>query len=295
MKRMQSRPSARGRSTLGGRRRVRARLHLVLLAMIPLLASPLLWAWNPYETDSHGSSAYSSADRASPGDYRTPRPPEWGRTDPGRQGSDWPGALDSRSQWYLSEDPQDATWSSAPRDDFDAGGRGAADQRWQSGAPTSDWSDQSRWREAPSERSDAWRQPSQGRYWNDTVGGRSDDRSLHERRDHWPQDAASDWDVRGQQRFRDSGGDRLYSSGGYQFRPDPDLQALRPGGPAGWEFRPLSERDNARSPADSPYPQIDERDYLPRGPWRSYQDEGVTFGYHADDEWSGYSSQPPLR
>lgn len=280
----------------GARRRAPARLRLVLFAMIALLASPLLWAWNPYETDSDWSTAASGVGRASPGDYRAPRPPEWGRTDPVQQGSDRPGAWDSRSQWYLTEDQQDATWSSAPRDDFDAGARGAADHRWQSGSQTSDWNDQERWRQTPSDRGDGWRQPGQDRYRSDTADSRrSDDRSWEQRQGRWSRDAGSDWDARGQQRFTNSGRGRLDNPGGYQFRPDPDLQAPHPGERTGWEFRPLSDRDNARSLADSPYPPIDERDYLPRGPWRSYQDEGAAFGYHADDEWSGYSSQPPLR
>jgi hypothetical protein len=81
--------------------------------------------------------------------------------------------------------------------------------------------------------------------------------------------------------------------GGYEFRHDPSLEGEAPSGQRlGWEFRPLSNRDRERAWSDERYPPIDERDYLPRGPWRSYEDEGTAFGYHADEPWRDRSLQP---
>lgn len=207
MTRLQSRPLAQYRSTASGRQRfLRPRLRLSLLAAGLVFASPLLWAWNPYDTDGG--------------------------------------------------------WSSAPRDSADG------------------------WRRSSEEGS------SEERSWSGTRG----DRSWRDQQRSWREDAALPaWDAPRYQVFTDSDGYTRYSAGGYQFRHDPALEALHPSGQQGWEFRPLSEREHSRSLADSPYPPIDERDYLPRGPWRSYQDEGAAFGYHADDQWPSDSTQPPLR
>ena len=74
---------------------------------------------------------------------------------------------------------------------------------------------------------------------------------------------------------------------GYEFRHDPKLDARQANRRNGWQFRPRSEREQARSDAQNRrYPPIDERAYDPQGPWHSYQDEGTAFGYHAEDPWS---------
>ncbi len=107
--------------------------------------------------------------------------------------------------------------------------------------------------------------------------------------------ADRDWRRPARGRTRSTGSGPLPADR-YQFRHDPKLDAQQAGQPQGWQFRPRSERERSRSVADHRrYPHIDERDYLPQAPWRSYQDEGAAFGYHADDPWSGGSTQPWLR
>jgi len=65
---LQSRPSAQCRSPASGRQwSLRTRLRPALLAGL-IFASPLLWAWNPYDTDS----GWSSAPRDSADGWRRP-------------------------------------------------------------------------------------------------------------------------------------------------------------------------------------------------------------------------------
>ncbi len=74
---------------------------------------------------------------------------------------------------------------------------------------------------------------------------------------------------------------------GYEFRHDPKLDARQADRRHGWQFRPRSEREQARSDGqDRRYPPIDERAYDPQEPWHSYRDEGTAFGYHAEDPGS---------
>lgn len=137
-----------------------------------------------------------------------------------------------------------------------------ASRSWEPSDSGARWR-QSDWDQGHTGTADAWRQPDR--------------------------DAAPTWRPDRQQRFPRSAAEM---SGGYEFRPDPSLEGGSRGQPQGWEFRPLSDRDRDRARTDERYAPIDERDYLPRGPWRSYEDEGTAFGYHGDELWRDRSMQP---
>ena len=197
--------------------------------------------------------------------------------------------LASSTSWAWNPYDADSSWSSGSQDGVNSSRRETADYGWETRSRASDWGERDRWRETYSDRSNEWRQPDQRGYRTETA----DDRSWRARQEQWPREYGSDWDGSRQRHFGTSPDYAPARPNGYQFRHDPKLDDRRPGHQNGWVFRPLSEQDNARSLANNPYPQIDERDYLPRGPWRSYEDEGATFGYHPDDGWP--STSPQLR
>ncbi len=171
----------------------------------------------------------------------------------------------------------DSSWSSPAGDGFDSSRHETVDYGWGSQTRGTDWGERDRWRDTSGDRTsarhDKWRQHSQPDYRNEPAG----EGISHQQRQAWSSQQGGDY--------------APFGARGYEFRHDPELDALRPGHQNGWVFRPLSERESARPLADSPYPRIDERDYLPRGPWRSYQDEGAAFGYHPDDGWPSDSLQ----
>jgi hypothetical protein len=82
---------------------------------------------------------------------------------------------------------------------------------------------------------------------------------------------------------------------GYEFRHDPDLGAPGRHRQNGWEFRPLTSREQERIRSEGLYPRIDEGDYRQRGPWRSYEDEGTAFGYHSRGSDFGGEQYPEFQ
>ncbi|WP_462322974.1 hypothetical protein [Halochromatium sp.] len=193
--------------------------------------------------------------------------------------------------WAWNPYDADSSWSSPARDDFDTSHHETRDYGWDTGSRASDWGERDRWRDTSNERTgvreNKWREPAPEGYRGEATDG-----SLwRERQQPWPRESASGWDASRQQRRSTTPGYAPSGVGDYEFRHDPELDTRRPGHQGGWVFRPRTERENARSLADSPYPPIDEQDYLPRGPWRSYQDEGAAFGYHPDQAWPGTSPQ----
>lgn len=281
-------------------------MGVVLISVFAAVTRDAL-AWNPYDTDSSRRDD-PPAWTSSPGRYRTPyEPRQWG-AESAPQRPTTPGALDDESQWYLPETEDRQHWSEpAPADDYG----------WDRFAAPDDRAERERWRDAGrgevrgrglrSDANDGWR----GRGdWSDPGPGYDDQgpaasaprsewwapRSLYDdfsqpRREqsagYWQERDRAMWREAGPRR-RDSFDERR-SSGvredrydGYQFRHDPELTAQGAARSNGWEFRPLTGRERERVDDDGLYPRIDERDYIQRGPWRSYQDEGTAFGYHAD-------------
>jgi hypothetical protein len=219
-----------------------------------------------------------------------------------------PGDLDSSSRWYLPEPAQTERWSDAQGD-----GRG-----WESYSAPDNWAERQRWeddrawreREDPVQREprlrrdgytqryaaddadadtgalphwsdDSWRRRS---LYDDFTQSRRPSPSqrpdLGSSRADWGEERYPAYQPPGERRASQPREDRF---NGYRFRHDPELTAQGKGSQNGWAFRPLTERDQERRRSPGLYPQIDERDYVQRGPWRSYQDEGTAFGYHADD------------
>ncbi|MBK5932189.1 hypothetical protein CCR82_17030 [Halochromatium salexigens] len=168
--------------------------------------------------------------------------------------SSWSGAKSDR-RFVLPEAERPGSWDSRsqwylpedqPRNQWSPEPGRASDYGWDSAPEPTDWAAPDRWRDGAEIVDDRWRQPKRGR-------------------------------------ARSAGSEPLETNG-YQFRHDPKLDARQADQRNGWQFRPRSEREQARSVAENRrYPPIDEREYYPRGPWRSYQDEGAAFGYHADD------------
>lgn len=282
-------------------------LSILGLVMVGFSAAAL--AWNPYDTDSGHAEAPGSWS-SSPGNYLAPgEPQQWsnrGQLDQSTSTGDW----DSRSRWYLPEPETNARWGGEPGDAF------APDPY----ADPNDWSERERWQNR-SERNDS---ESYDRHQQDAYRS-PEDRDIyrsyadegHQRRSRaeeswrsrslyddfrpdasasssgqWEQPAPRDrretrlpsWDSAGGRTGAVTAHDRF---NGYRFRPDPDLSASREGRQDGWKFRPLTGREQERSRSEGLYPRIDERDYIQRGPWRSYQDEGTAFGYHAEGRGSG--------
>jgi hypothetical protein len=264
------------------------------------------WAWNPYDTDSSATDppgGWSS----SPERYWAPQAP------PRRDASSWqgPGDGDDRwddsSRWYLPDGDASAGYRSGSRPSADDYGWGDVYT-----APLDTWSDSQRWRPARDGEARGHREPAPDSAWRssrkaypderrdapamplgqpDAFRPRSlyDDFSAHRRRlsqggpdAPMPAGRGDSRASRWQAPDRPSVVERRERYNGYEFRYDPSLG--RPGGDRrnGWEFRPLTGREQERMHSQGRYPQIDERDYLPRGPWRSYEDEGTAFGYHSE-------------
>ena len=249
-----------------------ARCLVLLCTVVPVTAM----AWNPYDTDSARARGYGE-DYGSPGYYGTPaQPPRREQeatrplpTESGRRGDEW-----GQSDWY-AEDPrrtggawgpdldQDAGYPSRPLDGYGYDGYGIDQQRRSPAQPE--------------------RRRPQDVYGYDGYG--------IEPQQQRPSPPGDGWDTYGME--RDGGADWLEpqppvweqrTRPQYRFRGDPELDALTGRGraPEGYRYRPLTERELERRRTDQQYPELHDRDLLPRGPWRSYEDEGTAFGYHPE-------------
>jgi len=251
-----------------------ARWLVLLCTALPVTAM----AWNPYDTDSARARGYGyGEDYGSPGYYGTPAEPprleqeairpsptetlprsdEWGQSnwyaeDPRRTGDAW------------SRDPdRDSGYRRRPQDAYGYDGYGI---------------DQQRQGPAPRDRG----RP-QDSYGYDGYGFEPQQQRLSPPGDSWDgygmeQGGGAGW----QEPQRPVWEERTRPQ--YRFRDDPELDALTGRGraPEGYRYRPLTERELERRRTDQQYPELHDRDLLPRGPWRSYEDEGTAFGYHPD-------------
>ena len=249
---------------------------------ICMLVPSLALAWNPYDTDSARQRGYGySDDYGSPGYYGTPQPPaSWERgqgpltREEPRRAADqdqWDG-----SSWYASDPRRNSeAWRRDPggpspvrdrRDTWDQQRDAGYDRGvgGYSGAP------------AESDYADSWR-------FSDSQGGQQPgtgwERPMHE--DIWQPPEPSGWSAPAQPRYR--------------FREDPELDALsgRSAGVQGYRYRPLTQRERERQAPQPGFPEYRARDLQPRGPWRSYEDEGTAFGYHPDAAPYGRYYDPP--
>jgi hypothetical protein len=268
--------------------------------------SAIVWGWNPYDTDSSRVERLG-VQPSSPGSYLAPgNPGQW--PDPGAQSLDRsPGDWDSNSRWYLPESAEGERWSDVPTGEYG----------WESYSRPAERSERQRWEEGtawrarqygaqqeqrfrdreygedpyradrfdsgpgPYSSDDSWRQRS---LYDDFTQNRQQHPSRRPEFDSGPV-PKSEWRSRDYQSSaeRSASKPREDRFNGYRFRHDPALTEKRGGGRNGWDFRPLTDRDQERRRTPGLYPQIDERDYIQRGPWRSYQDEGTAFGYHSND------------
>lgn len=234
------------------------RLFVVLTALA-ICISPEVLAWNPYDTDSSWSaSAPMSRYSAAPGDRSLAQPPDDAYASQ-RTDQYWSRGWDESSRWYQAEQRADSRSDADSTEDFG----------WGSSQP---------WEGKDAGR--GWNQPDWP--WGQATGGTQ---QWHESR----RGSVHSWRTDEDARFTDT---PASVRGGYEFRHDPSLDVSRGTQANGWDFRPLSDREQDRALAEGVYPRIDERDYLPRGPWRSYEDEGTAFGYHANDRWPGDSARP---
>jgi hypothetical protein len=262
-------------------------------------------AWNPYDTDSARQSGYGySQDYGSPGYYGTPaRPPEWEAGADPRSGVDQPRRADpwADSNWYAT-DPRrsEQAWRapSAPADDWGYDSGEGPDRRgFDSGyrqeppygaepapsAPAGDYGYDDG--EGPGRRGwDSGYRQVPG-YGHEPVPSATAGPHRDGGWDGWARDGAGTGpgDYR---QPRDDSGWGLPARRQYRFREDPELDALSGGaqGAGGYRYRPLTEREEQRQAAQPRFPQVRPSDLQPRGPWRSYEDEGTAFGYHPEAE-----------
>lgn len=237
--------------------------------------------WDPYDRDRAATAqfdqAWDSADTrsdwaGSPADYRYPYGP--GAPSSSVVGSDlstgrgsaWPG--DGTDAWADAYGPgaydvDRHQWDQDPR-------QPQTQQHWRSekrsdrSAP--DWA----LRPSPAERAPAPSYSTAERFGAADRSWRSDQWQGEPEPRHWRADGDA-WPAEFDDRYR-----------GYQFRHDPTLGSSNVSNQNGWEFRPLTGREQDRFERDALYPRLDEQDYWMRGPWRSYQDEGTAFGYRDD-------------
>jgi len=241
-----------------------ARRPAVILATLAIWLSPEVWAWNPYDTDSSWSASGPTSDFSAAGDYRAPAQPRDDTYGPRSASQHWSPGWGESSRRYRPEEEAES-WSNA------------------GSAQDLGWGSSRSWASQDSPR--RWSQPD----WSPERATPAPDQRYSDQWQDPRQHSAPTWRFADDQPYLDSSAD---VGGGYEFRHDPSLDVQQGAQTGGWEFRPLSDRDQYRALADDVYPRIDERDYLPRGPWRSYQDEGAAFGYHADDRWPSHSAQP---
>lgn len=259
-----------------------ARWLFLLCTAVPVTAM----AWNPYDTDSARARGYGYGEEyGSPGYYGTPaQPPGWeqeaARTSPaddGRRSDEW-----GQSDWY-AEDPRrtGSTWR--PGEGRDTGYPGPSQDGYRYDAYDGYRGEQPR--RSPAQQD--LRQP------RDTYGyeGYGIEQQQQRLREHSASSPYDGWSPYGME--RDGGADwrepqrpswEQRARPQYRFRDDPELDALTGRGqaPEGYRYRPLTERELERRRSDQQYPELRDRDLLPRGPWRSYEDEGTAFGYHPD-------------
>jgi len=265
--------------------------------------SAVVWGWNPYDTDSGRGESYG-VQPSSPGSYLAPGISSQWTNQGGQTEGASPGDWDSRSRWYLPEQAPTERWSDA-QSDWHGWESDSAPESW---AERQRWEDGSAWREDQDRREPRLRQDEYTQrypegdigagpptYWSEDSWRRRslyDDFTQSRRqpplqnpdlgagRADWGEERYPDYQPSGKRSASKPREDRF---NGYRFRHDPELTEQGRGRENGWAFRPLTERDQERLHSPGLYPRIDERDYIQRGPWRSYQDEGTAFGYHAED------------
>ena len=288
------------------------RAAVLLVAVLLAAVGERILAWDPYDTDSaRAGGDYDSG--PSPGDYRTPGRPR-GDDRRGAAGSDrqWQSGWDERSGWYAPAQGPESRWSAqgdragagwdrqwldtpaepqwrpspedaprAPRDGLD---RGRVPPAERDSDRDRDWGRSRGFAEPSSAAEPAWRRERR------RPSSLYDDFTRERRAAPAPPEPASRWSQPQAPRepaaprndgsqWAEPGWD---GSARYRFRDDPRLEGRREGGSSGWRFRPLTEKERERQRSRDRYPEFREQDYLPRGPWRSYEDEGTAFGYHPD-------------
>jgi len=246
------------------------------ILLIGAAAPVTVLAWNPYDTDSARERDTGYAEQwGSPGFYGTPASP------PSRDGSararkpEETGWLEPGATMDQSQDRGESSWyRTDPRRSRDAWRTRPAREAPTTARPMDDRFGQ-RSESAPPGYADPWRYRPRPAAPDERSSGPSD----HDRR----ADATPDfWQPPHQ---RDLGWQP--SKPRYRFREDPELDALsrRSNAPEGYRYRPLTEREleRHRRRNDDRYPEVRPQDLQPRGPWRSYEDEGTAFGYHPED------------